>query len=174
ERGQAGDVSAVQEVRRALAAYPGLMEQICDLGRIAEQAVLDYLAGTNLTLQEAARQFAAGLREELAGEAPSPLEKVLANRVVLSWLWAHAGDLELSGVLKTRPDTHARAQAAAKRVEPAERRLAAAAKSLAVVRKLLPKPRPVSPVELLQADVPEAPTRRRRQPQASAAAATPN
>jgi hypothetical protein len=154
-RGDAGDVSALAEVRQALDDHPELVAQLGDLAANAETAVLGLLAGTSLTAREAARRSLDSLRQELLGPSPSTLERLLVERVVIANAWVHFSDLDLANRLALESESSPACRAAAKRLDQAQRRYLSAVKALALVRKLLP--RSVLPVKLLTATVNEGP-----------------
>jgi hypothetical protein len=74
------------------------------------------------------------LRADLAGVAPSPVERLLADRVALTWLHLHTAEalaVEREGQLTlAQLDYHGR------RCERLHRQFLAAAKALALVRRL--------------------------------------
>src|SRR5205085_63236 len=49
-------------------------------------------AGSDLIVQEALRRKIETLRDDLAGPSPSPLERILCERVALTWFDAHDTD----------------------------------------------------------------------------------
>jgi hypothetical protein len=137
-RAQEGDASVLPELHDVLENRPELWKQLGDLVAHCEEAVLGLAAGKSLLAKESIRKRMDGLKNELAGPKPSPLEKLLVDRVVLCWAQMHLGDL----------DAIQRSQAGQPHRVDVERRLAglqarylAAIKQLAVVRKLvLPTP----------------------------------
>lgn len=91
----------------------------------------------DLANEESVRRELARLREELAGPFPSPLERLLVQRVVLCWLQSCYADasypaLGAKGCVDLRVY-----RAAEQRQEWAQRRLSGAVKTLATARKLL-------------------------------------
>jgi hypothetical protein len=100
-------------------------------------------AGPNLLLAESLMRKAEELRTEVAGASPSPLEQLLAERVVACWLQVSFYDGQ---VAQTREYTPAKAQILQKQRDAAQRNYLAAIKTLATVRKLVTPAR--SPVEI--------------------------
>src|SRR5262249_41644713 len=129
-----------------------------DLGQQAMAAWLQLICGPNLLLRESVERRVDALKGELAGPEPSPLEKLLVERVVACWLQCHYADGTYAQA--TGPQvTPAARQELMKRQESSQRRYLASIKQLALVRKLL---RPaVSPLRLAMDPVPEAPVDRR-------------
>jgi hypothetical protein len=75
------------------------------------------------------------LKAELGGPAPSPLERLLVDRIAINWLMVGHADLEAAGTKNGDPR---RADLELKRQTQATHRLATAIKALATVRRLLP------------------------------------
>ena len=75
------------------------------------------------------------LRRELAGPIPTPLERLLVDRVVVGWLAAAVAEGAYHQALE-RGVGHADDEFHQRRVERAQRRYLAAAKALAQVRRL--------------------------------------
>src|SRR4051794_36738638 len=96
ERARQGDASVLPALRQALEADPSLWETYGDLAVQAQAAWLDLLAGKNLLLSEAVQQKLGALRAELGGPSPSPLERLLVERVVACWLQLHYADISYS------------------------------------------------------------------------------
>ena len=82
-RAAKGDASALPVVRTLVRCPEFLADWGGDLGRVTANAVIDQVAGTNLLLREALRHKAELLRVALGGPAPSALEQVVADRVVM-------------------------------------------------------------------------------------------
>ena len=155
ERAERGDESVLGELRAALDVNPWVWERYGDLAQQSQAAWLLLVAGRNLLLLESARRKAEQLRAELAGPAPSPLERLLIERIVATWLQVHYSDASYAQLKGTNPAQHT---AALQRQNSAQQRYLQAVKALATVRKLL---RPgLSPVDLALRPVPERPAGR--------------
>jgi hypothetical protein len=133
QRAQAGDASALAPLRDCV-ERAGLWEQLGDLSWHAEEALLNAAAGTDLLVKEAMRCHLAQLRDELTGEAPTPLERMLIDRLVLCWAMAHVADVEAQAKDRGADTQGPHFQ---RRQDAAHKRLLSAAKQLALVRKLL-------------------------------------
>ena len=154
-RAEGGDETALPELRVALDANPWCWQRYGDLAQQSMAAWLQLIAGSNLLLLESARRKAEQLRAELAGPAPSPLERLLIERIVATWLQVHYSDASYAQLKGTNPAQHT---AALQRQNSAQQRYLQAVKALATVRKLL---RPgLSPVDLAMRPVPEQPAGR--------------
>jgi hypothetical protein len=156
QRAEQGDETVLGELRVALDANPWVWERYGDLGRQSQAAWLLLIAGRNLLLLESTQRKAAQLRAELAGPQPSPLERLLVERIVSSWLQTNYADSAYAQLPKgANPAQHT---AALQRQNSAQQRYLQALKALATVRKLL---RPgLSPVDLALRPVPERPAGR--------------
>jgi hypothetical protein len=135
-RAAEGDASALPVVREYL-KRPGALDAYGDMGRAAQQRLIEVFTGKNLVNREAMLARSERLREELAGPSPTPLERLLAERVVACLL--HLEYLELNyahqveqGNLKDMK-TYLHYEGCINR---AHHRTLAAIKALALVRKL--------------------------------------
>jgi hypothetical protein len=133
-RAGAGDQAALPRLR-ALLDETGLWRQLGDLAAHAELTLIGHVSGTDLALKEMLARKLGALKAELGGPAPSPLERLLVDRVVIGWLTVYHADLEAAG---TKDGDPRRANLALKRQTQAELRYATAIKALATVRRLLP------------------------------------
>jgi hypothetical protein len=155
QRAEQGDEAALPELRVALDANPWCWNRYGDLGRQAQAAWLELIGGKNLMLKESVGRRAEELRAELAGPEPSPLERLLVERVVSCWLQTSYADAAYAQLKGASPAQHT---AALRRQNSAQQRFVLAVKGLATVRKLL---RPgLSPLDLALRPVPEQPAGR--------------
>src|SRR5262245_61500123 len=83
-RAEKGDQTALPELRRLLQQHGSIRRRYADLGRLAEDNLIGFAAGDNLALAESLRLALAELKRDLAGESPSPAEKLLVERAALS------------------------------------------------------------------------------------------
>jgi hypothetical protein len=150
KRAEAGDRSVLPQLQRALDGNPDLWRGYGDLAAHAEASLALLAAGPNLLLAESLKRKLAELKAELGGASPSPLEKLLAERVSTSWLQVTYFD---GLVAQAAGAGEARLKVLRQMQDGAHRRHLAAIKQLAVVRRLL-RPAP-SPLELLRAPVGE-------------------
>jgi hypothetical protein len=134
QRAEEGDQAALPELRVALDANPWCWERYGDLGRQAQAAWLELLAGSNLMLHESTRRKAEQLRSELGGHEPSPLERLLVERVVSCWLQSSYADIAYAQLKGNGPAQHT---AALRRQNSAQHRYLQAVRALATVRRLL-------------------------------------
>jgi hypothetical protein len=135
-RAREGDQTVLPGLRRLLNDNPRLWECHGDMAQQAEEAWLRLAAGHDLFLHESLRRKLQELREELAGDNPSPLERLLVERVAAQWLQVYYADAVYA---QTKDPTvpPATLRELQMRQESSERRFQAAIKQLAVVKKLL-------------------------------------
>jgi hypothetical protein len=151
-RADAGDAAACKELVAAYDAVPRLWERAAVVQETAEHSWLDLLLAPDsgqLFTREAMRRDLDRLRRELAGPEPTPLERLLVDRIVVCWLnatyaeAAHAQRLR-GGVSFKEAEFHQR------RSERAQRQLLRAVTTLATVRRLT---RPVVQVNVAEQQV---------------------
>jgi ribonuclease D len=113
--------------------------RLADFTRAAENVLIGELTKggeQHPITEEALRRQLAAMREEVAGEDPSPLEKLLAERVVATWMQVQVFDSfcasELGKAYTKQADYHQRY------LDRAHRRHLSAIKALAQIRKLGP------------------------------------
>jgi hypothetical protein len=137
-RAKQGDTTVLPRLRELLADHPALWQRYGDLAVLAEAAWADLAAGTDLHLRESLLRRAEALREELAGPTPSPVEKLLVERVVATWLQLHYFDV-IEAQSLNNDEKPRLASFRAKRQEQAHRMYLTSLAALTTLRKLLPK-----------------------------------
>ena len=143
-RAEQGDAGVLAELRAFLDARPEVWRQVGDLARHAEMALLDLAAANNLLLKESITRKLDELKRDLAPS--SPLERLLVERIAVSWLQLHHSDIDAAAALAVNNGVGPRSAHAQRRLGQAHHRYLQAIRQLAVVRKLL---RPaISPVDL--------------------------
>jgi hypothetical protein len=78
-----GDESVLPQLRRLLDHEPGLRCYAGDMGRIAEDSLIEVASGPHLMLKESLARKLTELKAKLAGPAPSVLDCLLAERVAI-------------------------------------------------------------------------------------------
>lgn len=131
-RAEKGDEKTLPLLREILkrTAY---LEACGNLAALARNTLIDKFAGKNLALQEGLRQKLESLRAELAGPDPTPLERLLAERIAACWL--HLYQLEATYAGKDSMSLEL-AMHYQKSIDRAHKRYLSAIKTLATVRKL--------------------------------------
>jgi hypothetical protein len=132
DRAQAGDAKALAVVRN-LMQYPGPADHFGNLAATAERSLIAALAGKDLVSKEAVTSKVERLRAELGGPNPSPIERLLVERIVACWLQVQDADIRYAQAKDLPPKT---ADYYQKRMNHAHKRYLSALKTLAVVRKL--------------------------------------
>jgi hypothetical protein len=136
KRAQAGDKAAMTTVHALLDLSPDLLGSPQALARAIEDRYLQNLtAPTDELSREVYRRHMARMRAELAGETPTPLERLLVDRVVACWLQVQHADKCMAGL---EADQHRLAQGEynRQRQDRAHQRYLSAIKTLAQVRRL--------------------------------------
>ena len=134
ERAQDGDEEAISKVRQILQEAPRLTQIFVDLAKTAEDSFVKRVSGDDPLVQEALPPQLKAMRDELAGPEPSPLERLLAERIVACWLQyadiiyaQNLGDMNM-----TQSAYHQR------RLDRLHNRYLSSIKTLAQIRKLGP------------------------------------
>jgi hypothetical protein len=132
ERAQSGDEATLPALREML-KEPHLVEVCGNLAAHAEQTLIRKFSGKDLAVREGLRRKLDTLRAELAGPTPTPLERLLVERIAACWL--HLYHLETVYAGKDSMSLEL-AQHYQKCIDRGHKRYLSAIKTLAVVRKL--------------------------------------
>ena len=133
ERARQGDQSVLPQLKQVLDDNESLWRDCYDLVAMSEQAWLDKIVGKDLLASQSFRRHVVQLKLDLVGPSPTPLEKLLADRIAAAWLGVHhAETMEALGDASGGKA----AQMRLKRLESANKRFQAATKALAVARRL--------------------------------------
>ena len=133
---KSGNPEGLPQIRQILKTYPALARHYGDLSGHVESKWITRLAGDNACVKESIVIRVDELRSELLGNDPSPLERLLVERIVTSWLMVRYFDTALVIATQGIPATQARFMD--EQLQRAQRRHTGAIKALAEVRKLLP------------------------------------
>ena len=142
DRAKDGDVEAREELRHLLrSSGPQVIARASDVGRKAQHLLIESASGGDPLTHDALSGRLDMMREEIAGENPTPLEILLTERVVACWMLVQLFDALMAGQLwKGTPSEKRVTERALKYYlrwqESANSRLLAAARELARVRKL--------------------------------------
>lgn len=137
-----GNEASHAEAVQYLEAHPAVRDQLGDLARQARAALASALAPKNAAQRYSVEHAARKLAADVAGDAPTPLERLLAERIATAWLELHMLDLVVAretqpGLGPLTPDA---LEAADHRRGRAHKRYLAAIHELALVRRLLVPP----------------------------------
>jgi hypothetical protein len=134
-----GDERASQALIEACQTVPRLWEILSTLSSLAVRSWVDLLASERPGAEIVRRTIEKEIerkRSEVAGEEPSPLERLLAERVALCWVAATYADAEYARRLKEGMSFR-EGEYFSRRCEQTNRQLLKAIESLARVRRLL-------------------------------------
>lgn len=131
-RAQQGDSECLPQLAQFLDANPQLWLQLTDVSRRTEAAVLEAVAPVDHLLRESFRRKSALLREELLESGDSALERLLIDRIVISWLWLASLEATLTQAQELPPATRREVE---RQRNNTDRRYQSAMKSLVMIRK---------------------------------------
>jgi hypothetical protein len=129
------------ELRRAVArSSPEVIAEASSVARRAEWMLVKTISAGDMLMQEALVARMEHMRAEIAGENPTPLERLLVERVVAGWLLVEVLEALIAGQYQVNrkesrvgPDYIIQQS---RILESATRRYLAAVRELARVRKL--------------------------------------
>jgi hypothetical protein len=136
-KAQQGDTKALDELRPII-DKTGLWGHLGDLSRRVQDSWLGAMTRQNKLASEAYERKLDTMRSELLDGGDSPLERLLVERVAMTWLQVCHADMAYS-VLLRNDDGYSYKEAAFQqdRLDRANARHLKAVKALASVRKLL-------------------------------------
>ncbi len=149
KKANAGDADALAALRDWLNANPQVWGQLGDLNRVAEAAWIKLISNGDTLTAESLRRQLDQVKEDLNGEEPSAVEKMLGDAVTATWLetkYLEASMADGTGGSKTQAGMFL------KRLESAQKRHLAAIRSLVQTRKLLPSSRSVPELRVFRSE----------------------
>ena len=93
EQAQCGDISILPVIRHWLDQVPALWNDSRVLVEQVERAWVHALSGQDLLSKEIIDREVQGLRSQLLGPHPTPLEKLLVDRICVCWLAVQHAEL---------------------------------------------------------------------------------
>lgn len=133
-RAAKGDESTLPVIWRMLHVGNSAVDMMGgNLAQQLEHSLVKEAAGENLHFREALLRKLELLRAELAGPAPSIIERLLAARAVTCWLVLHEAEVRYA---QAGSMSLALADFRQRRIDRAHRRYLSALKTLALVRKM--------------------------------------
>ena len=138
KKAENGTKKAVPEIRRILEESPELAWRYMTLAKLSERLFIAKMSrDKDLAAKELMEHQLAAMREEIAGANPSPLERLLAERIVATWLQIQLFEgLYASGMYMSM--TIAKSSYYQRRIDQTHRRHLSAIRTLAQIRKLGP------------------------------------
>ncbi len=133
-----GDRAAISELRELFNSKPAQWEMIGNMATQAECSLVKVASGDNKVVKEAIYKKLTAMKKELAGSAPTPLERLLVERVVACWLQVHYADFIYTQHMNKF--TLEQGYYYQQRQDRAHRRYMSAIRTLAQVRRLLIPP----------------------------------
>jgi hypothetical protein len=130
-----GDQAALPAIKQVFDAVPSLWDAYGNIATIAQNSIVDLVAGKSVVTREGIRKTMAAMRADVSGPNASPLERLLVERVVACWALSYQADLAYADSLtRASPIESEHCQ---RRQDRAARQYLAALRSLAIVRRLL-------------------------------------
>ena len=135
QQAQQGDTSILPVIRHLLDQVPALWNESRVLAHQVEKVWMNALSGQDLMSKEIIDREVEGLRSQLLGPQPTPLEKLLVDRICVCWLALQHTELHAArrfnerAVVLTPSEEH--------RLDKVHHRFLSAIRELARVRKLL-------------------------------------
>jgi hypothetical protein len=142
DKAEDGDKDARRELRRLVErASPAAIAEASSVARRAEGMLIKTISAGEPLMQETLRVRLRDMRAEIAGDNPTGLEALLAERVVAGWLLVEVLEALISAQYGREVDKSARSSPThilqqSKILESAMRRHMQAIQTLARVRKL--------------------------------------
>jgi hypothetical protein len=134
DRARKGDESTLPVVWRILENPDSVDALGGDLALLAQMSFIKAAAGKDLVFREALVGKLASMRDELAGPNPTPIERLLVERIVACWLQVQDADVRYAQGQASATMTQGDYQQ--RRMDRAHGRFLSAIKTLATVRKL--------------------------------------
>jgi len=139
EKSAKGDKKPLPEIRKILKESPELAWQLMDFARYTEYHHTKMMVKEEGSgLKEVLKAQLAAMREEIAGDNPSPLERLLAERIVITWLQIQLFEGLYASNMSKGATTNAQGKYEQKRIDQAYKRHLSAIRTLAQIRKLGP------------------------------------
>ncbi len=133
KRAATGDVTTAPILRKML-EQPDTIELLGgNLAKCAQRSFIDAISGQDVSVREAVAAKMECMRKELLGENPTPVERLLVERVVACWLQVQDAEIRAA---QAKDQTFKQADFNQRRMDATNKRYLAAIKALALVRKL--------------------------------------
>jgi hypothetical protein len=135
EKAEKGDKKVLPALRKLLDTHTGLTDYYGSLADAARHELVKRIGGEkNLAVQEVYTRKLDAMGRELSGQEPSPLERLLVERIVMCWL--HLYYAEAIYVQNMGDFTLGQADFHQRRITKAPNRYLSAIRTLVQVRRL--------------------------------------
>jgi len=133
QRAQDGDDAAMPALRKYF-QVPSCVDMLGGaLAQQIEHSLIEKASGENVLCKEVLTRKTEIMRAELAGPNPTPLERLLVDRIVTCWLHLHLTELRL---VQSTGSSIAQADYSQRAIDRCQKRYLAAIKALATIRRL--------------------------------------
>ena len=133
DRAQRGDETTLPVLRKLLNEARNVDTFGGNLAQQTERTLIEAAAGKDLMFKEALTRKLELSRAELSGPAPTPVERLLVQRIVTCWLQLQDADVRFA---QAKDLSIAQADYHQRRINHAHKRFLSAVKTLATVRRL--------------------------------------
>jgi hypothetical protein len=134
-KAEKGDRKALPALRQWLDEHPHVVQNCGDLAKVTLDSLVTAVCGTkNLILPEIIKRKMHAMRQELTGPEPSPVDRLLVERIVLCWLHLHYAEARYAQNMQEL--TLRQSEFHQKRITIAQNRYLSAIRTLAQVRRL--------------------------------------
>jgi hypothetical protein len=130
-----GDSEALSEVQRLFDESPGAWTTFGDLAANTQRSWIQLMAGQDELLREAAERYLEKMQAEIGGPSPTPLERLLVDRIATCWLALQQAETAYAQNLR-RLDSD-QGEYYQRRIDRTQRRYFEAIRSLALIRRML-------------------------------------
>ena len=137
ERTSEEDESALPAIRRRLDAQSEEWWAANDFARMTARVQIGQICEDNLFAREMLERQVERFKTELSGVNPSPLERLLVERIACCWLQVNFAEIKNAEYAKVGGSSFQASEYYQKRVERSQRRYLQAIKALVQVRRLL-------------------------------------
>lgn len=138
ERARRGETAVLPRLREIFSTHPEIWQHLGDVSRHVESAWIDLMIGKDPLGREAIQQRVALMRQELTGEHSTPIEKLMVDLVVNTWLETQQASFSQAQLSGQASSSFQQVNYRLRRSEITQRKFLAALKSLATLRALLP------------------------------------
>jgi hypothetical protein len=135
-KAEKGGRTVLPALRQWMDRTPGYCEAVGDLAKVAREALIAHASGgKNLLVRETLTRKCAALSQELMAVTPSPIERLLVERIVMCWLQLYYAECIYVQSLESSLSIR-QAEFHQQRISKAQARYLSAIRTLAQFRRL--------------------------------------